>query len=293
MIDMNVLIVGKNSFVGQGVGAWFAQKVPAPRVDYLSVRDGRWKEMDLSCYDAVIFAAALVHRPDVTDWALYEQLNVHLPYSFALHAKACGVGQFVFFSSVSVYRAERTLPVGTVIDGNTPPEPDSLYGKSKLQAEQALQTLADGAFCVSIIRPTYVYGQGCRGRHIEVQKKLSRMLPILPDAFSDVKMGMVYIDNLAELCWLTVHSGCSGIYHAQDRVPMSTAQILHTLAPEKKQVRCQWLLRPFVGLSAAKRLFGGTAYKEELAKCPLGEYQLISMADALRRSALQKKGETI
>ena len=284
LIDMKVLIVGKNSFVGQGVGAWFAQKEPAPQVDYLSVRDDGWKAMDLSCYDVVIFTAALVHRPDVKDWALYEQLNVRLPYAFAQHAKACGVGQFVFFSSVSVYRAERTLPAGTVIDGNTPLEPDSLYGKSKLQAEQALQTLADASFCVSIIRPTYVYGQGCRGRHIEVQKKLSRMLPILPDAFSDVKMGMVYIDNLAELVWLVANSECSGVYRAQDKTPLSTYGILQTMAPKKKSIRCQWLACPFSSVRLVKRLFGGSAYSEELASCDLGEYQIVSMADGIRHT---------
>lgn len=288
---MKILIVGKNSFIAQGAAAWFARKEPAPAVDLISVRDDSWKAMDLSGYDAVIFAAALVHRPDVTDWAVYEQINVQLPFAFAQYAKEYGVGQFVFLSSVSVYRAERTLPVGTVIDAATPLEPDSLYGKSKLQAEKALQTLADDAFCVSIIRPTFVYGQGCRGRHIEVQKKLARLLPVLPRAFTDVKLGMVYIDNLAELCWLILHSGCSGIYHAQDKAPMSTCDILATMAPRKKQLRCQWLLRPFAGLSLMKRLFGGSAYSEETAACPLGDYQLVSMKDGIRRTTSQKKGE--
>ena len=288
---MKILIVGKNSFISQGVAAWFAKKEPAPIVDLISVRDNGWRSMDLSGYDAVIFAAALVHRPDVTDWAIYEQINVQLPYDFARHAKECGVGQFVFLSSVSVYRSGRTLPRGTVIDNTTPLEPDSLYGKSKLQAENALQTLVDDTFSVSVIRPTYVYGQGCRGRHIEVQKKLARLLPILPKAFTDVRLGMVYIDNLAELCWLILRSGCSGIYHVQDKAPMSTCDILAAMEPRKKQLRCQWLLGPFAGLSLMKRLFGGSAYSEEAAACPLGEYRLVSMEEGLHRTTAQKKVE--
>ncbi len=279
---MNFLIVGKNSFVGQGVGAWFAQKEPAPQVDYLSVRDDAWRAMNLSGYDTVIFTAALVHRPDVTDWAEYQSINVDLPDAFAKYAKSQGVKQFIFFSTVSVYQAERTLPKGTVITADTPLDSPSMYGKSKLLAEEKLQALMEDDFHVSIIRPTYVYGKGCRGRHIEVQQRLAKCLPILPKAFEDVKMGMVYIDNLAELTWLVANSGKSGIYHAQDKMPLSTCEILKTMAPGKGRIRCQWLLRPFAGLSVAKRLFGGSAYSEEMAQCYLGNYQLTEMKDAIR-----------
>ena len=284
LIDMKVLIVGKNSFVGQSVGAWFAQKEPHPQVDDLSVRDDSWKAMDLSGYDTVIFTAALVHRQDVTDWEQYERINVTLPWEFAKQAKTQGVKQFIFFSTVSVYQAERTLPAGTVITPDTPLNPLSMYGKSKLLAERKLQTLMDDNFHVSIIRPTYVYGKGCRGRHVAVQQKLAQYLPLLPKAFEHVKMGMVYIDNLAELAWLIANSDRSGIYHAQDKTPMSTHEILQTMAPKKKTIRCQRLLRLISSVSVVERLFGGSAYTEELASCDLGEYQIVTMGDGIRRT---------
>lgn len=281
---MNILIVGKNSFIGQGVGAWICQNMPQARVEYISVRDDAWLETDLSVYDAVLFAAAIVHKPEVTDWDTYEKINVQLPIRFAQQAKSHGVRQFVFLSTVSVYCAQRSLPGTTWIHAGTPLEPETMYGKSKLLAENGLQKLADEHFCVSIIRPTYVYGQGCRGRHVAVQAMLAKKLPVLPRAYEDVAMGMIYIDNLAELCWLAAKSECSGIYHAQDRCPMSTSAILHALAPEKKQVRCQWLLQPFSKYSLVNRVFGGSAYMEEIARCPLGEYQHISMAEGIRRT---------
>ena len=281
---MKILIVGQTSFVGQGVGNWFRKKAPVPQVDFLSVRDDLWRTRDFSGYDAVIFAAALVHHPEVTDWELYHRINVQLPLDFAEHVKVQGVKQFVFFSTLSVYRAERTLPEGTIIDENTPLEPLSLYGKSKLMAEHRLQQLQTGDFHVSIVRSSYVYGRGCQGRHLDVKALLARKLPLLPDAFGNVKMGMVHIDNLAQLCWLIVNSGCSGVYHAQDRDPMSTTDILRALAPEKKSIRCGWLLRPFGRMSLLNRLFGGVAFSEELSQCPLGEYRVVSMADGIRRT---------
>ena len=281
---MKILIVGKNSFIGRGVGDWILKNEPQTRVDAISVRDNSWEEMDLTGYDAVLFSAAIVHRPEVKDWDTYERVNVQLPLRFARHAKEQGVGQFIFLSTVSVYHTRYSLPNGAWIGEDTPLAPTSLYGKSKLLAENGLRALANDRFCVSIIRPTYVYGKDCRGRHVAVQAILAKKLPLLPKAFENVTLGMVYIDNLAALCAMVAKSGCSGVYHAQDALPMSTAQILHTLAPEKKQICCQWLLRPFVRLSVMNRLFGGTAYTEALAKCPLGEYRLISMEEALRRT---------
>ncbi len=281
---MNILIVGKNSFIGQGIGQWFAKKQPRPCVDFISVRDDGWKGMDLSGYDAVIFTAALVHRPDVTEEAEYFRLNAQLPYEFARFAKAQGVRQFLFFSSVSAYQSGRSLPGGCIINAQTPLTPDTLYGKSKRRGEDLVQGLADAHFHVSIVRPTYVYGKDCRGIHIAVQQKLSRMLPILPKAFQKVKLGMVYIDNLSELCWLIVQSHRSGVYHAQDARCLSTWEALKVMAPKKWSLPCTWLFLPFCRWSPVQRLFGGSCYDADTARCDLGDYQLISPAEGLRKS---------
>lgn len=283
---MKILIVGENSFIGRGVGAWFAKKQPAPEVEYISVRDDGWKTMDLSSYDGVIFAAALVHRPEVRDWEQYELLNVMLPVAFAKYAKAQGVKQFLFFSSVSVYAMGRSLPKHGQIDANTPLKSVSFYGKSKLQAEEQLQQLTDECFCVSVVRPVFVYGKGCRGKHIAVLESLAKKIPVLPRAFTDVKMGMVYIDNLAELCWLIVNSGCSGVYHAQDKEPLSTYEVLHTICPQKRSISCTGLVRPFMKIKLIRKLFGGFRYTEEVAACKLGEYRVVSAEEGIRRTVM-------
>lgn len=281
---MKILIVGKNSYVGRSVQAWFAKKESAPVVEAISVREDGWRQMDFSDCDAVIFTAALVHRPDITDTELYEKLNVQLPLDFARHVKRQGVERFVFLSTVSVYKASRSLPEGCVIDSTTPLEPDSLYGQSKLRAERVLAELDDESFHVSVIRSTYVYGPGCRGTHISALRRLARTLPVLPKAFPKAALGMVYHENLAELCWLIVHSDCSGIYMAQDAAPLSTYQVLKTMEPKKPEFPCTALFRPFVWASLVKRLFGGSRYSEELSRCPLGNYQLVSPAEGIRRT---------
>lgn len=285
---MNVLIVGKNSYVGQTTAAYFAKKNPAPRVDAISVREDDWRRQDFSGYDAVIFTAALVHRPDITDPALYEKINTILPYEFACHVKAQGVRHFVYLSTVSVYQARRTIPKACVIDNATPLNPDSVYGQSKLAAERRLAELDGDGFHVSVIRSTYVYGKDCRGNHIASQCRMTKLLPFIPKAFPDVAMAMVYCDNLAELCWLIVNSHCSGTYMAQDQSPLSTYRIMRIIAETKSikriHIPCSWLFRLFSWVGLMRRIYGGVVYAEELARCPLGEYRLISPEEGIRRA---------
>lgn len=290
---MKVLIVGKNSYIGRSIGAWFSQKENAPVIAYVSVRDDGWKIMDMTGYDAVIFSAAIVHQNELEDWDVYERVNAQLPYAFAAKAKQSGVGHFVFLSSAAVFPTKKTLPSGMMIGSETPLEPNSMYGRSKLLGERMLQELQSDAFYVSIIRPMNVYGKGCRGNYIPLFTKIVRYLPILPKAFGDVKQGMIYVDNLSELCWLAVNAGRSGVYMAQDRNPVSAYELMDAIAAglglRKCSIRCTWLFRLFCRLSPVCKLFGGVAYDPELAKCALGNYQIVDFREGIRQTVGKAK----
>ena len=84
-------------------------------------------------FDAVVFAAAIVHRKDITDEALYYRVNAQLPYEFAQKAKEEGVKRFLFLSTAAVYGVGKTLPNTMTITGDMPLAADDLYGKSKLE----------------------------------------------------------------------------------------------------------------------------------------------------------------
>jgi UDP-glucose 4-epimerase len=76
----------------------------------------------------------------------YRQINTDLPVAVAKQAKASGVRQFIFMSSLSVYG----LRVG-IIDKKTIPAPTTMYGKSKLAAEKQLQALSSPDFHILIL----------------------------------------------------------------------------------------------------------------------------------------------
>lgn len=283
---MKVLIVGKNSYIAQRTGAWFEKKPTPAAVEYISVRDDGWKRADLSGYDAVIYAAAIVHRRDEVPEEIYDAVNAQQPYAFAQAAKAAGVKQFVFLSTMGVYGQDKKLPAGNIVDEHTPLKPFPGYGSSKLKGERLIQSLEDECFRVSIIRPANVYGKGCKGGYISGFAKITSTLPVLPRAFEESRQGMLFVDNLAELCWLAVNSNCSGVYPAQDRTPVSAYEIMRAMAdcicPKKKALRGQAALKLIQGNALVNKLFGGVSYAENYAKCPLGNYQLVEFRDAIR-----------
>ena len=76
-------------------------------------------------------------------------------------AKAAEVKRVVFLSSRAVYGDQ---PAGTVLDEDTRPHPNSLYGEVKLACEQGLTELADDNFRGVSLRVTGVYGPPPAGR---------------------------------------------------------------------------------------------------------------------------------
>lgn len=276
---MNILIAGKNSYIGTHIGKMLLETEPDAQVSYLSVRDESWKTMDLSDFDAVVFAAAIVHRKDITDPEVYHRVNALLPYEFAKKAKAEGVRKFLFLSTAGVYGVGKGLPRGNVITADTPLKPVLPYQVSKLEGEKLLRTLEDESFLLSIVRTINVYGVGCPGNYIGLFKKITRRLPVLPKAYLNVRQGFVHVDSLSKLCIMALKSDQGGIYHAQDPETVSAYDILRALSKgmglDKKSLPCHGAVRLLPKLSPVVKFFGGVAYDPELAKCPLGDYHSV------------------
>ncbi len=70
-------------------------------------------------------------------------------------ARKAGVGRVVFLSSRAVYGTHRR---GTLLEETMTPEPDTLYGEVKLEAERALTAMSARDFTVAAVRATGVYG---------------------------------------------------------------------------------------------------------------------------------------
>jgi UDP-glucose 4-epimerase len=219
-----ILITGANSYIGTSFENYIKKNYPEDfTVDTVDMRDGSWKEKSFSDYDAIFHVAGIAHIKETKDNAeAYYKINRDLVIDVAAKAKADGVKQFVFLSSMSVYG----LTKGTITK-DTVPAPKSNYGKSKLQAEQELLKMEDKIFKICVLRPPMVYGNGCKGNY-QTLRKLALKLPFFP--YVKNERSMIYIDNLSEFVRLMIVNEESGVFFPQNEEYTNTSEMVKLIA---------------------------------------------------------------
>lgn len=124
--------------------------------------------------DIVLHIAALLHivNPPQNLRCEYERINVGGTANVVAASLEAGVGRLVFFSTTAVYGSGN----GRIFDEDTPPQPDTLYAKTKLRAEsfvlQAQRT--DGRPLGTVLRLAAVYGSRVKGNYRRLLQALAR-----------------------------------------------------------------------------------------------------------------------
>ncbi len=256
-----VLVTGNTGYIGGSLLAYL-KGIPAEyEAEGLSLRGEAWKAADFARYDAVVHCAGLAHVRETAENAhLYYEIDRDLPLALAERAKAAGVGQFVFLSSLSVYGMDEG-----VITPETEPRPTSAYGKSKLEAERGLQAMETEAFRVAILRPPMVYGPGCKGNY-QALEKLARRLPAIPSYVN--RRSAVSIDRLCACVRAALDTDARGVSVPQnERYLCTCAEIARLAAEAGRRVPVTGLLNfgPALLRRCTKRgrkAFGDLIYRE-------------------------------
>lgn len=258
-----VVITGAGSYVGAHIAAALGAQPDCFSVREVSVR-GDWSRDALNGCDAVIHVAGLAHQRETDEnAALYRQINRDLALEVAREAKARGVSQFVFFSSMSVYGVNTGH-----ITADTPPAPTTHYGQSKWEAEQGLSALAGEGFRVAVLRPPMIYGRGCRGNYPRLSA-LAQSLPVFP--YVPNERSMLYIGTLCGFIRCLVTSGEGGLYFPQNRAYVSTCELVKEAAAcHGRKVRmmrglCRLVraLVPRIGMVG--KVFGSLTYDQAMS----------------------------
>lgn len=283
---MHILIIGKNSYIGNHIDEWLSQH--GHQVEQLDVLTDEWKSFDYTPYDVIVHVAGIVHQPKCQDWGLYKRVNTDMPISIATMAKKQGVKQYVFFSTMGVYGVGKKLK-RNIIDEQTPLNSESMYGKSKLMAEEGLQKLQDGTFCVAFVRPPSVYGKGCKGGYITGFTSIVRRLPVIPRAYENVKQSFIYIDNLSELVRLVIEKNLKGVFCPQDDKAVSANELLQAISIGiGKKYRSSCLLGLFVRLlhfvPVVNKAYGGIEYAKSLSNVEGVNYVVVPFEEGMRRT---------
>lgn len=279
-----ILITGANSYIGTSLEKWLKKYPGDYYIDTLDMRDGSWNVKDFSKYDVVFHVAGIAHvRETSKNQDLYYKVNRDLAYETARKAKGEGVGQFIFLSSMSVYGIENG-----VIDKDTPLNPNTAYGKSKLEAEELIKKLEDKSFIIAILRPPMVYGKGCSGNYPRLAG-LALKTPIFPKV--DNKRSMIYIDNLSEFVKQLIDNQSRGLFFPQNTDYLNTSEMVRLIAEAHgKRVAMIKLFNPLLRLlnvSIVNKVFGDLVYELNMSEYK-NDYRVCSVKQSIIQTESRK-----
>lgn len=277
-----VLITGINSYVGKSVKKWLDKYPNIYSVHTISLKNDSWKEKNLSQYDVVLHVAGIAHvssDPKLED--LYYKVNRDLTVDIAKKAKAEGVKQFIFMSSIIIY-GNSDINNG-VIDQGTVPVPSNFYGNSKLQAEKSIIPLENDNFKIVILRPPMIYGKGSKGNYPKLAN-LARRTPFFPN-FKN-KRSMLHIDNLCEFIRLMINNKESGIFFPQNNEYVQTSELVRLIAETYgKKVMLIKIFNPILSvinqrIEVFNKIFGDLVYSMELSNYKQ-DYRVYSLRESI------------
>ncbi len=221
---MKILITGASGFIGsfiveealrRGFETWAAVRSSSSR-QYLTDERTHFIELDLASeeqlkeqlrphrFDYVVHAAGVtkcLHKRD------FHRINTegtqHLVN--ALTSLQMPLRSFVYISSLSIMGAIREQrPYTEIVESDTP-QPNTAYGKSKLEAEQWLETQH---IPYIILRPTGVYGP--RERDYFMMFKSIKAHTDFAVGYCRQDITFVYVTDVVQAIFLALEKGKTG-----------------------------------------------------------------------------------
>jgi UDP-glucose 4-epimerase len=235
--------------------------------------------------DGVVHLAALLHinNPAPALAAQYEAINVFGTLNLLAAAQRYGVARFVLMSTIAVYGKGNQPPDSPPLDEQSPPQPDTLYGQTKLRAEAAVLAArtAAGQPLGVVLRAAAVYGARVKGNYQRLYDGLARgrFVPIGPGAN---RRTLIYDRDLATAVALALtHPAAAGrIYNVTDGEYPALHQIIAAIcrAQGRPQPRLRLPLGPLaIGIALIEDLCGVAG-----RTAPVGRAMLVKYTEEIR-----------
>jgi len=243
---MKILVTGASGFIGNflltalrdaghEVRAASRSRVEQQGIDFVPAPelgpDADWSPA-LNGVDAVIHLAGRAHVPsnkeDAETEGVYFRINTEGTRALAEQAAAAGAKHFVFLSSCHAVAAQSEVQ----ITEKTQPNPVTAYGRSKLEAERAMQKALSNTACVwTILRPPLVYGKGNKANFGLLLKLVKSGIP-LPLASVRNRRSFIYVENLVDVivACLGNPKAFGKTYLPSDGEDVSTPELIRKIA---------------------------------------------------------------
>jgi nucleoside-diphosphate-sugar epimerase len=243
----NILITGYNGFIGSNLTEALKENnlIGVDLFKGLSVNEHfSWQELNkIKNIDFIIHLAGKAHdTKNTSSEDEYFDVNVGLTkqvFQLFLNSNA---KKFIFFSSV---KAVADSVTGAFLTEDMLPNPQTPYGKSKLEAEQYIlaQPIQPGKK-IYIFRPCMIHGPGNKGNLNLLYKLTQKRLPWPLGAFENLR-SFTSIQNLLFVIQELIEKDIGpGIYQIADDEPLSTNELIYLMAYSLNRKAHIWNITP-------------------------------------------------
>ena len=223
---MKILITGASGFIGsfiveealkRGFETWAAMRKSSSKA-YLQDERIKFIELNLNSkaqlveqlkgkdFDYVVHAAGVTKCLNKAD---FHRINTEGTKNLveALLEVKMPLKRFVFISSLSVFGAiKEKMPYDEIRENDTP-QPNTAYGKSKLEAEQYLDTVGSRIPYI-ILRPTGVYGP--KEKDYFIMAKSIKQHSDFAVGYQRQDITFVYVTDVVQAVFLALEKGENG-----------------------------------------------------------------------------------
>lgn len=237
---MNVCVIGGSGFIGTHLIKSLANHHTVTNVDKrlpgYTIHNLTSVKADVRDYEALknaipnntdyIILLAAEHTDDVSPISLYYDVNVDGAHNVLKVMTEKSIEHIIFTSSVAVYGLNKNNP-----DEFSGTDPFNHYGKSKLEAENALRRWFDNdrnGKSLIIIRPTVTFGPGNKGNVHNLLKQIETGKFIMVGRGKN-KKSMAYVENVAGFISYCLDKKYKGfhLFNYIDKPDLSTKELVH------------------------------------------------------------------
>lgn len=266
-MSKELCVTGSSGFVGKNLLNYLKEYeiLPLTRKQLI---DPTIEQLGVS--DAIIHLAGKAHDlKNTSNIEEYYQVNYELTkklYDAFLRSEA---KKFIFISSVKAV-ADSVIDILTE---EQEPNPQTDYGKSKLMAEQYIQSqvLPEGK-SYYILRPCMIHGPGNKGNLNLLYKFVQKGIPYPLAAFEN-KRSFLSIENLCFVIkQLLEKEISSGVYNVADDEALSTNGVVEILANSLNKKAKLWQI--------PSSFIKGVAKLGDILKLPLNSERLKKLTES-------------
>jgi nucleoside-diphosphate-sugar epimerase len=246
---MTALITGSTGFVGKNLIRYFMDSdISYVALTREELRNSAFTKIVQS--DSIIHLAGKAHASEkVSDPNHYYEINYELTKKLFDAFIRSNAKKFVYVSSVKAVADN----VHDLLRESDLPNPHTHYGKSKLMAEEYIQSQPLDGKSYYILRPCMIHGPGNKGNLNLLYKLISKGIPYPLAAFEN-KRSFLSVENLCFVIreLLERDDIPSGIYNLADDEALSTNDLIRLIAEAAEKKPKLWKTNPGLIRTLAK-----------------------------------------